>query len=425
MRAIRRRDIIKGLGIGGLGVGLGAGALSSTSWAATAGASAGRSTSVMTGGASRVRRVDPLPASDPTNAGGWTPNPVLSDEFDGADLDLRKWYNYHTYWEGRSPSYFEPTNVTVGDGRAVIPFRNVNEVLNPSFEEGLSSWRTSASGVRSVADGNFSLRVLRLDVGAWAQQTIGTLRPRTRYRLTAYGRVANGAAGVLRLADYGSRARDVALLGQNFGVVDLTFLTGPDSTSATVSVENTASAGTLDVTMVALVDVRRDDPPVGSYFSTGVIQSRTEAHYGYYEVRVRVADSSSTSSFWFQGSESEIDVVEAIGASTLDPGMDTKMPMNLHYFPGGWQNDQAFPVTYDTGVRLADGLHVFGLDWQADAIRFYFDGHLVRTQENLHWHEPEYLFLDSEAFLWYGFAPPSQLPSQFQIDYVRAWSRSS
>ncbi|MGW5364169.1 family 16 glycosylhydrolase [Actinopolymorpha pittospori] len=418
MRPIRRRDIIKGLGVGGLGVGLGTGALGSTSWAATTGAS--------TSATSAARAVDPLPVSDPTNTGGWTLNPVFSDEFDGDELDLRKWYNFHTYWEGRSPSYFEPTNVTVGDGHAVIPFRNVNEVLNPSFEEGLtSSWDISASGARSVADGNFSPRVLRLDAGAWARQTIGTLRPRTRYRLTAYARVANGGTGVLRLADYGGRVREVALRSQNFGVVELTFPTGPDARSATVSVENTASTGRLDVTMVAIVDVRREDPPVGSYFSTGVIQSRSEAHYGFYEVRVRVADSSSTSSFWFQGSESEIDVVEAIGASTLDPSMGTKMPMNLHYFPGGWQNDQAFPVTYDTGVRLADDFHVFGLDWQADAIRFYFDGRLVRTQENLHWHEPEYLFLDSEAFLWYGFASPSQLPSQFQIDYVRAWLKSS
>ena len=55
---------------------------------------------------------------------------------------------------------------------------------------------------------------------------------------------------------------------------------------------------------------------------------------------------------------------------------------------------------------------------------FYFDGTLVRTfAPNLHWHEPEYLFLDSEAFLWYGFPTPDTLPSSYQIDYVRAWQR--
>lgn len=32
----------------------------------------------------------------------------------------------------------------------------------------------------------------------------------------------------------------------------------------------------------------------------------------------------------------------------------------------------------------------------ADLTRFYFDGTLVRTQDNLYWQEPKYLFPDSE-----------------------------
>ncbi len=33
----------------------------------------------------------PLPASDPTNEGGWVLNPDLSDEFNGALIDHDKW----------------------------------------------------------------------------------------------------------------------------------------------------------------------------------------------------------------------------------------------------------------------------------------------------------------------------------------------
>ena len=409
-----RRRMVKGLAVGGFAAALGPPMSSSVARAATASSPVDALTRAGAGGG-------PYPASDPTNAGGWTLDPVFSDEFTGRALDAAKWYDHITYWEGRAPSYFDPANVGLDRGRAVIPFRNLNKVANPSFEDGVASWEVSAGGVEIVYEGTVAPMTARLAAGAWARQTVTGLHPHTTYRLSAYGKIPAGAEGVVRVSGYdGDSAQDLSLTSASFAPAGLTFVTGRDAMSATVTLLNPGASGSIDVTMVAVIDAR-DDAPLGSFFSTGAIQSRTMAHYGYYEVRAKVADSSSTSSFWFQGSESEIDVIEAIGNSTLDPGYGSMMPMNLHYFPGGWANDQAFPMQYDTGVRLADGFHVFGLDWQPESIRFYFDGTLVRTQDNLYWHEPEYLFLDSEAFLWFGFPPPGTLPSEYQIDYVRAW----
>ena len=46
----------------------------------------------------------------------WQAIPELSDEFDGDALDAGKWMPKHAYWNGRAPSVFAPTNVSVRDG---------------------------------------------------------------------------------------------------------------------------------------------------------------------------------------------------------------------------------------------------------------------------------------------------------------------
>lgn len=398
-----RRAMLRGLAAGGLSAGIVAGIPLSPSWADVG-----------------HRQV---PRSDPENSGGWVLDPQFSDEFIGRHLDPRKWYDHITYWEGRAPSYFDPKNVVIQRGRATIPFRNVNAVTNPSFQDGLAAWKTSGAGVRTIDEGSVSPTAAELDPGTWVRLTVTGLLPLTTYRISVYGK-SGGARGILRAEGYdGAASSELPITSDTYQPVGFAITIGEGSRSATVSVENVGSSGPLDATMVAVVDTRHD-APVGSYFSTGAIQSKTMAHYGYYEVRARIADSSSTSSFWFQGTQTEIDVMECIGDSVLDPGYDSVMPMNLHYFPGGWANDQSFPVQYDTGVRLPDDFHTYGVDWREESIRFYFDGHLVRTfAPNDYWHEPEYLFLDSEAFLWYGFPPADTLPSVYQIEYVRGWHR--
>ena len=63
----------------------------------------------------------PLPASDPTNEGGWVLNTGLSDEFNGAGIDHDKWLvqglngDYYI-WKGRPPSQYAPHNAIVEDG---------------------------------------------------------------------------------------------------------------------------------------------------------------------------------------------------------------------------------------------------------------------------------------------------------------------
>ncbi len=71
---------------------------------------------------------------------------------------------------------------------------------------------------------------------------------------------------------------------------------------------------------------------------------------------------------------------------------------------------------------LADDYHVYGLDWGKDELKFYVDGVLVRSVENTHWHQSLFLIFDSETMPeWFGMPDDKDLPSTFNVEYVRAW----
>lgn len=65
-------------------------------------------------------------SADPPAGSKWTPVPEFTDEFDGKDLDLKKWQRGNPQWQGRQPGFFVDRNVTVKDGRLQITMRAEN-----------------------------------------------------------------------------------------------------------------------------------------------------------------------------------------------------------------------------------------------------------------------------------------------------------
>lgn len=63
-----------------------------------------------------------LPASDPSNSGGWVLREDMSDEFEGSKINETKWFvegagGKYYIWKGRAPSQFAPHNVRLEDGK--------------------------------------------------------------------------------------------------------------------------------------------------------------------------------------------------------------------------------------------------------------------------------------------------------------------
>ncbi len=135
-----------------------------------------------------------------------------------------------------------------------------------------------------------------------------------------------------------------------------------------------------------------------------VASTRPTAMPGFYQARFKASRLSMTSSFWFQGKSSEIDVVEQLGAPLKDPRRGQLMLMNTHYFAGGWKADRATPQQWKMPTGSADDYHVYGAWWKdKDTIWFYHDGvKVAEMKTGGEFLEPQYLFFDTEVFIWDG-----------------------
>jgi beta-glucanase (GH16 family) len=242
-----------------------------------------------------------LPASDPSNKGNWTPDASMSDEFNGTELDVRRWKSSIEGWPGRPPALFVDHNVTVAGGALHITMR------------------------KEVVDKQYA----------------------------------------------------------NHGYHD---------------------------------------------YTTGAVQSSKSMLYGYFEVRARAMNSAGSSGFWLLGKDqknwNEIDVAEMGGRP---PAYPRQVFMSVHVF----QKDDVKVKQNVTAATMldadvAEGFHVYGLDWSASSVDIYIDGRLRRHLPNTSWHTPATLILDAETQAdWWGMPLDDDLPSVFAIDYVRAWTTTA
>lgn len=171
-------------------------------------------------------------------------------------------------------------------------------------------------------------------------------------------------------------------------------------------------------------DATRVQPFVrGIAYTSGCITSEMTfwRTYGYYEMRARLPlGKGFFPAFWLLPKRvawpPEIDVFEASGVR----------PGDVHVGvlgPEGHGNN-----TWINGViRIAEGFHVYGLDWSAESIAWFLDGNEV-------WRQPNSIREDMYvlANLAVGNRDPNFIPNpdgstpfpgRFEIDYIRIYTR--
>jgi beta-glucanase (GH16 family) len=172
-------------------------------------------------------------------------------------------------------------------------------------------------------------------------------------------------------------------------------------------------------------------------YTSGRIESRGHfaLKYGRIEARIKLPKGQGLwPAFWMLGSDfshlgwpacGEIDIMENIGSEP------SKVHGSLHGpgYSGGQPLSGMF--TLPNQARFADDYHVFAIEWEPRAIRFYVDGTLYETQtpDNVpvgqRWvfDHPFYLVLNVAVGGYWPGNPDAttKFPGSMLVDYVRVY----
>ena len=160
--------------------------------------------------------------------------------------------------------------------------------------------------------------------------------------------------------------------------------------------------------------------------------------YGRFEARIKIPKGQGIwPAFWMMGDDigtvnwpkcGEIDIMENIG----------KEPTLVHgtIHGPGYSGDKGptAPFALPDNARFADDFHIYAVEWEPKAIRFYVDDHLYsnRTPNDIpkdaRWvyDHPFFMLLNvAIGGSWPGSPDATtQLPQTMLVDYVRVYKRN-
>ena len=201
------------------------------------------------------------------------------------------------------------------------------------------------------------------------------------------------------------------------------------------------SAKNLDPKKVSIQDKARGYDK----FSTAIIKSKQKSHYGYYEARAKSMKAAVCNAFWLydpleesvkyrEGEYSEeIDIFEVFGKANKKENQRAYYAA-VHRYQTPYVESLVNKRKYKLENRYTrleveydfhEDFHIYGLLWTPDELVWYLDGKEVFRRKNDFFKRPLHIIFDAEIMeTWDGLPNPDDLPSTFQVDYLRVWRLS-
>jgi len=165
-------------------------------------------------------------------------------------------------------------------------------------------------------------------------------------------------------------------------------------------------------------------------------QGRFSQAYGRFEARIKLPEGRGLwPAFWMLGDNfptagwpacGEIDIMESIGSE----------PSIVHGTLHGPGYSGANPLTgtyTNPSGRLADGFHVYAVEWDPDAVRFYLDNKMYERRTPADLPAGKSWVFDHPFFIVLNVAvggnmpgspdAATKFPQKMVVDYVRVYSR--
>ncbi|ARN55938.1 glycoside hydrolase family 16 protein [Sedimentisphaera salicampi] len=158
-----------------------------------------------------------------------------------------------------------------------------------------------------------------------------------------------------------------------------------------------------------------------------------EPQYGYFEVRMKAADTSKAvhTAFWFQGDNmGDIDGSGADGAEidVFESAWVGDFTKSVVHIDGYGSNKQANTKRWNA-PGIHSGFHTYGLEWTEDYLKIYYDGQLKTQYTNAKWipQVGEYIWLSDGASFGDGDFQSQQngFLTDAEVEYVRVWQKDT
>jgi beta-glucanase (GH16 family) len=196
-----------------------------------------------------------------------------------------------------------------------------------------------------------------------------------------------------------------------------------------------------------LVITARQEPyngPNGAEFEYTSARLKTQGlfsqAYGRFEARIKLpAGQGIWPAFWMLGDNitsagwpkcGEIDIMENVGKEPEINHGSLHAPSST-----AATSDRTATIALPAGQKLSDDFHVYAVEWEPAAVRFYLDTNLYATFKSADWPAGGSWVFDHRFFLilnvavggdWPG--PPddtTEFPKTMLVDYVRAYKRKT
>ena len=198
------------------------------------------------------------------------------------------------------------------------------------------------------------------------------------------------------------------------------------------------SAKNLDPKKVSVQDKARGY----DRFSTAIVKSKERSHYGYYEARAKSMKAAVCNAFWLydpleeavkyrEGEYSEeIDIFEVFGKANKKENQRAYYAAVHRYqtpYVESLVNKRKYKLEnrytrLEVDYDFHEDFHIYGLLWTPDELVWYLDGKEVFRRKNDFFKRPLHIIFDAEIMeTWDGLPNPDDLPSTFEVDYVRVW----